>query len=126
LEIKFNDTFILGKILKQHLKLVEDQLEAYNSGDIDKFCENYHSEVIVKKLHDNHEIVNGMVGFRELYSKLFKQFPNQKCTLKSRIVMNDSIIDEELIIGRPNHPDGLHAVAIYSFRDNLIDRVWFI
>ncbi|MFZ4715684.1 MAG: nuclear transport factor 2 family protein [Bacteriovoracaceae bacterium] len=112
--------------MKEYLKLVENQLEAYNSGDIEKFCQNYHQQVVVKKLHDTQVIVKDIEEFRELYSKLFQNFPNQKCSIKSRIMVNDSIIDEEMIMGRPTYPDGFHVVAIYSFRDNLIDRVCFV
>ena len=34
-------------------------------------------------------------------------------------------IDEEWVTGALKYPNGLHAVAIYGFRDELIDRVWF-
>jgi len=45
---------------------------------------------------------------------------------KSQIILDELIIDEECTEWRPTYPDGLHAVAIYSFRDNLIDRVCFL
>lgn len=110
----------------QSIALVQGQLEAYNNFDIDKFCSFYHPEIIVTELLENKILSDGIVKFRTNYEQLFSKYPNQKCILKSRIVAGDAIVDEELILHRPAYPDGLHAVAIYSFRDNLIDRVWFL
>jgi len=45
--------------------------------------------------------------------------------IKSRVILTDSVVDEEWITGAAKYPEGLHAVAIYAFRDGLIDRVWF-
>ena len=112
--------------MKENIDLVQQQLEAYNSFDLEKFSNCYHPEVIVKMLIADRIIIQGMEEFRKTYADVFKLHPTQTCHLKSRIVTNDSVIDEEFITGRSTHPDGLHAVAIFGFRDSLIDRVWCI
>ena len=112
--------------MNNKISLVQAQLDAYNRRDLKNFCECYHPEVIVKLLMENTTLIQGMRDFIDSYENLFQLHPEQLCQLKSRIITADSIIDEEFITGRANHPDGLHAVAIYGFRDDLIDRVWFI
>ena len=112
--------------MKENIGLVQQQLEAYYSFDLEKFSKCYHPEVIVKMLIEDRIIIQGMEEFRTTYAEVFKLYPTQICHLKSRIVTNDSVVDEEFISGRSTHPDGLHAVAIFGFRDNLIDRVWCI
>ncbi|MNT87664.1 hypothetical protein D3C72_2281110 [compost metagenome] len=67
----------------------------------------------------------GMERFREGYGKLFSSSPNLHCEIKSRIVLEESVIDEEYVTGAERFPQGLHAVAIYAFREGLIDRIWF-
>jgi hypothetical protein len=112
--------------MKNNIDLVQAQLEAYNTCDLVKFIESYHPEIVVKLLMDDKIIIQGMKEFITTYENLFKLHPAQICHLKSRVITNDSVIDEEFITGRSSNPDGLHAVAIYGFRENLIDRVWFI
>ena len=111
--------------MMNNLELVQKQLEAYNAFDLEKFCACYHQEIIAKKLPEAKILIQGMESFKSTYQKLFLTHPQQNCVLKSRILINDVVIDEEFISGRSNKPEGLHAVAIYGFRDGLIDRVWF-
>jgi len=108
-----------------YLSLVQGQLEAYNNFHLDAFCSFYHSEITVKSGVQDIILIQGMRDFKISYDKVFKSFPNQECILKSRIILEKCIIDEELILGRPEHTDGLHAVAIYTFSDNLIKHVCF-
>ncbi len=110
----------------KNVDLVQGQLDAYNNFDVETFCTFYHQDIQVYSLLDNKLLTSGMNDFRASYEKLFKHFPDQECILKSRLIKDNSIVDEELIIGRPTHPDGLKAIAIYGFQDALIDRVWFI
>lgn len=73
----------------------------------------------------NEVSLEGMDRFLEIYRTLFSSSPSLNCELKSRIVLDDAVLDEEWVTGIPRFPNGLHAVAIYGFRDGLIDRVWF-
>jgi hypothetical protein len=66
-----------------------------------------------------------MDAFKNVYRDLFEKSPALYCELKSRIVLETAVIDEEMVTGIPRYPNGLHAVAIYGFRDGKIDRVWF-
>lgn len=105
--------------------LVQRQLEAYNRRDLEGFCACYHREVKIVTLITGQQSCDGMDNFREIYRGLFDSNPNLRCELKSRIVLDAAVIDEEAVTGAARYPDGLHAVAIYGFRDKLIDRIWF-
>lgn len=107
-------------------KVVQAQLDAYNSKDIDLFCSFYHPDIIVKRLQSDVVLIQGRDKLQHYYHKLFQTHPFQHCQLKARTIVNGSVVDVEFITGRSSHLDGLHAVAIYGFKDGLIDRVWFV
>lgn len=110
---------------KDMLVLVQRQLEAYNRRDIDGFCDCFHSNVMTSQLATGMTISKGLVAFRHIYSKLFSSTPNLHCELKTRVVLDQTVVDEEIVTGIARSPQGIHAVAIYGFRDGKIDRVWF-
>jgi hypothetical protein len=105
--------------------LAQGQLDAYNRRDLEKFCAYYHPEVMVVDLISGETTCKGMAEFAARYQQRFSASPNLHADLKSRIVLDSSVVDEEYVTGAAQFPGGLHAVAIYGFRDGLIDRVWF-
>jgi hypothetical protein len=107
------------------LRLVEKQLENYNRGDIEGFCACFHDEIRVEFLISRRPGIQGMTDFKAGYQKQFRENPDLRCELKSRIVLDGAIIDEERVTAAKAFPNGLHTTAIYGFRDGLIDRVWF-
>ena len=114
------------------ISLVQGQLEAYNRHDVDLFCSFYHDNIEIFRINKlnqlsdfkSHDILTGITKFREVYLNLFNEFPQIHCQLKSRIILKDCIIDEEEVYKSKND-DILHAVAIYKFKDNKIQQVWF-
>jgi len=56
---------------------------------------------------------------------LFESSPNLHCEIKSRIILEQSLIEEEFITGALAFPNGLHAAAIYGFKDGFINKVRF-
>ncbi len=107
-------------------KTVETQLKCYNARDLEGFCACYHSEVIVEWIVSGRQISKGMDAFKAKYQKLFASSPALHCEVKHRSYVGETIIDEEFVTGISGIEDGLHTVAIYGFRDGLIDRVWFL
>jgi hypothetical protein len=112
--------------MKTNLELVEGQLQAYNQLNLEDFCSFYHQDIVVESLTEKEILFQGINTFKDRYRNLFRNNPNQICILKSRILVKDSIIDEELIIGREGFQEGIKAVAIYFFQDGLISRVVFV
>jgi hypothetical protein len=111
---------------EQMLALTQKQLEAYNRRDLEGFCQCFHPEIKTKNLLTEKLGVSGLTEFKEGYRKLFESNPELHCEIKTRIAHEFTIIDEEFITGARQHPNGLHASAVYAFRDGLIDRVWFM
>ena len=106
-------------------QLAQAQLEAYNARNIEAFCKCYHKEVIVRDLQKMEVMAEGMSAFREIYRRKFDSNPELHCELMSRVVLEQSVIDEELVTGNVGQAEPRRVVAIYAFRDQLIDRVWF-
>lgn len=106
--------------------LAERQLKAYNSRDLQAFCACYHQEIEVFRNLGEGPSTNGLGQFREIYRDRFEKSPELKCTIKNRIVLENSVIDEEHVTGLVGNPNRLHVVAIYGFRDGLISQVWFV
>ena len=106
--------------------LVQGQLEAYNRRDLESFCSHYHPDVEAVDLISGETLCKGMEQFAARYEQRFSASPELHCDLRSRIVLESSVIDEEYVSGAAQFPGGLHAVAIYGFRAELIDRVWFL
>ncbi len=107
-----------------NLELVENFFKAYNGQDIDKCCSYLHSDIKVQSLTSNQYTIAGIGNFKEFYSNTFKKFPNQMAVLKNRLVFEDTIIDEEILHGRPENLEGDRGYVIYAFREGLIDRIW--
>lgn len=112
--------------MKDKVQVVQDQLDAYNAFDLDKYCACFHKDITVMLLREDVVLIQGMEEFREAYRALFEKYPKQNCILQSRVVSDETVVDEEIIMGRPSHPEGLYATATYAFRDGVIDRVWLI
>lgn len=116
----------IKEAMNHHLSLVEKQLHHYNARNLDGFCACYHPDVTVEWIVSGKTVSRGLAEFRDRYQKLFLSSENLHCEIKSRTVLSDSVVDEEFVTGISGSPSGLHTVAIYGFRDGLIDRVWFV
>lgn len=104
--------------------LAQGQLDAYNKRDIDTFCTFFHPQVQVFRMAQNEKICSDIETFRTIYKARFNENPELHCELKSRVVLNDSVLDEEWVTGGGQNPS--HVVAIYGFTDDLISHVWFV
>ncbi len=111
---------------EKNLPLVQGQLDAYNKRDINTFCKYFHPEVEVFKLGQQEPLFIGMEKFKEVYHSRFEQNPDLLCELKSRVVLENSILDEEWVTGDVRQNKPIHVVAIYQFKDNLIFKVSFV
>ena len=110
--------------MKTNLELIEIFFEAYNRFDLEKCCSLLHPEISVETLTSDKFRIVGIESFKEFYGQAFKKYPNQYAVLKNRMVFEDTIIDEEMLHGRPEYPEGYRGYVIYAFRDGLIDRMW--
>ncbi|KOY86084.1 steroid delta-isomerase [bacterium 336/3] len=104
--------------------LAQQQLKAYNQRNIEAFLEPYSDSVKVYEF-PNKLMYKGKETMRKSYAEMFKSFPELNCTLKSRVVVGNTVIDEEKVFIKKGTPL-IHAVAIYKIALGKIQEVYFI
>ncbi|WP_232826664.1 nuclear transport factor 2 family protein [Cognataquiflexum aquatile] len=105
-------------------KLAQEQLDAYNKRDIDAFVAPYADNVKVYKF-PNELLYEGKTTMYDTYGRMFARTPDLHCRLVNRIVMGNTVIDqEEVTISKKDPP--MNAIAIYKIIDGKIAEVYFI
>lgn len=104
--------------------LVQQQLEAYNKGDIDAFLEPYAQDV---EIYDfpNTLTNKGKDKIRPIYESMFDKYKNLHCKLVNRIIDGNTIIDQEQVTFEEGGR-AYGAIAIYKIENNKIAKVYFI
>lgn len=110
---------------EQMLNLVQGQLAAYNERNLEKFCQFFDENIEAFDLENNRKILQGMSEFRVVYQRRFSGSPQLHCELKSRVILESSILDEEWVTGIEGAQKPSHVVAIYNFNEHKINRVFF-
>lgn len=103
-------------------KIVQKQLDAYNTRDIDAFLDTYSENV---KLYNfpNQLFSEGKNAMETQYGSFFENTPDLHCTIKNRIVMGNKVIDEEVVT---TNGSTFSAVAIYEVENGKIVKVTFL
>jgi hypothetical protein len=105
-------------------KLVQEQLDGYNKRDIEAFLKPYADSVKVFTYPDKLEF-KGKEIMRMSYAGMFAQAKDLHCTLVSRMVLGNKVIDEESVIFQKGQPP-MRAIAIYTIEKGEIAEVRFI
>ena len=103
--------------------LVQQQLDAYNRGDLDAFVACFSETVCLRELCDNSLIAQGRTAMRELYQSLFEDSPDLHAELLTRVVEQNVVIDHEQVEGLGEEIQ--RTVAIYACGEQSIEQVWF-
>lgn len=101
--------------------VIDDQLNAYNRGNIDQFMNTYSEDI---QLLDYPNTVNtsGKEKMKEIYNSLFNRVPDLKCAISNRITLGNYVIDLEELSGKGSTWRGL---AIYTVKEGKINTVTF-
>jgi hypothetical protein len=102
--------------------IVEEQLQAYNARDLDRFAATYSQDIVIYRLPALEPAIVGMAKLREVYAGRFSS-PNLHATIVKRIVLGNKVIDHERVVGIKDTP--IEAVAVYEVEGGLIGKVWF-
>ena len=102
--------------------VVQQQLDAYNSGDIDAFMATY-SEDIKLYNYPAKLLSEGKAVMRDNYGSFFTANPELKCMIKNRIVLGNKVIDQEIISMKNSK---FSALAIYEVEGDKIVKVTFL
>ncbi|WP_035795030.1 nuclear transport factor 2 family protein [Kitasatospora mediocidica] len=100
--------------------VVEQQLAAYNSHDLDAFVATYAEDVVV---HRRKGDLRGRQALRDTYAG---QFAEGRCRAEivGRLSEGDWVVDHEVAHGLADEP--VRVLVAYRVRDGLIDRVDFL
>ena len=104
-------------------KLVQQQLIAYNTRNIDAFLEPYSDDVELY-MFPNQLLGKGKNFMRKDYAEMFKNTLNLHCDIKNRTVLGNTVIDHEVVSGFGSIH--LEAIAIYEIKNDKITKVYFI
>jgi len=106
------------------VELADLQLKGYNERNINLFLEAYSDSVKVFTFPDQ-LLYTGKAQMKVNYEGMFASLPDLHCTLKNRMVIGNTVIDEENVLIRKDQPL-IHAVAIYKIAHGKIQEVYFI
>jgi uncharacterized protein (TIGR02246 family) len=104
--------------------IVQAQLDAYNRQDLEAHCACFADDVVVADVGGAVRLT-GKDAYRELYRKVFADFPENHARVVHRIVLGDRVIDHEDVSRGPQGPR-FEVAAIYTVRNGLIARVDFV
>ncbi|PSL07446.1 hypothetical protein CLV48_101376 [Cecembia rubra] len=105
-------------------RLAQEQLDAYNNRDIEAFVIPYADDVKVFNFPDQ-LLYQGRDEMYGLYGRMFSRTPDLHCKLVNRMVMGNTVIDqEEVTISKEEPP--IKAIAIYKIKEGKIAEVYFI
>lgn len=106
------------------VELADLQLKGYNERNIDLFLEAYSDSVKVYSF-PNKLLYTGKERMHMNYSGMFNTLKDLNCIIKSRMVLGNTVIDEERVVIRKGQPP-LEAIAIYKVALGKIQEVYFI
>ena len=105
--------------------IVQRQLDAYNSRDIEALLAIYADDAEMFE-HPSKPIANGTAELRERFAARFRE-PNLHAALLKRIVSGSLVIDHEKVTRTyPEGPGELELVMIYEVRQCRIAKAWSI
>ena len=104
-------------------QVVQKQLLAYNSRDIDGFMSTIGDNITFHNFSDGGMTMEGYAACKEFYSTLFQASPTLHSTILSRTVFGNTVIDHERITGRNGNDQVLELVLIYEVSNQKITKV---
>ena len=103
---------------------VQQQIEAYNSRDLDRFVNAYAEDAVIEDGEGN-VVAQGLNGIRDLYGELFSRSPRLHGEVLNRIALDEYVIDEERVTGIEieGSPSEVHAAVVYRVVEGKIAHV---
>ena len=106
------------------VQIIDQQLEAFNARDIDRYVSFYSPDAVVQDGIGN-VMAQGLDAIRALYGQLFAQSPNLHVEILNRIHVGAWVIDEERTTGFnfEGFPSELHAPCVYRVENGCIVKL---
>lgn len=104
--------------------LVQQQLNAYNAGNIEAFLEPFADSIATYNYPDILRYT-GIDTLRMEYEPFFESTPDLHCELLERMVQGNTVIDHERVTGIPDL-EAIEVFAIYKIDNEKITEVRFL
>jgi hypothetical protein len=102
--------------------IVQQQVEAYNRGDVAAFTAFYADDAEIFDLGPKTEpVMRGRAAMVPHYRQMFEKYAPQ-VAITSRMTDGDFVVDHEHVTGKGHSMDG---IAVYQVENGKIRRVWF-
>jgi hypothetical protein len=101
-------------------QVVQQNLEAYNARDLDKFMSSFSEVIEMYNFTDGKMTAKGLLEVRKIYQELFDLSPQLHSTILKRIVFDNKIIDHEWIEGRRGSKTPVEIILIYEVKNEKI------
>ncbi|MFB6989339.1 SgcJ/EcaC family oxidoreductase [Streptomyces sp. NPDC056304] len=101
--------------------IVDRQLAAYNSHDLEAFAATYAPDVCINRRSGDRLL--GRDAVREEYTDMFAK-GRCRAEIVGRVIEGEWVVDHEIAHGITNDP--LRVLVAYRVRDGLIDHVDFL
>ena len=103
--------------------VVQEQVEAYNARDLERFVATYSEDVKLYRPNQTEPAIVGRQALREFYATQRFHLPALHAEILDRMVLGNKVVDHERITGLRDHP--IEAAAVYEVSGGLIRSVWF-
>ncbi|GLQ88386.1 nuclear transport factor 2 family protein [Dyella flagellata] len=107
------------------VKVVQEQLDAYNAHNIDAFAACYADNATIHDLSGKRPVITGIAALKTTYAFLAKVPKDYHVEIVQRTATGPTVVDHERVIGLPAGKGQPEAIAVYEVRDGKIQNVWF-
>ena len=104
-------------------EVVQQQLEAYNSRDIDGFMSVIDQGVTMHDFSTGEVTLQGHDACKKVYTNLFEASPKLHSKILTRTVFDNKVIDHEYITGRKGSETPIELVLIYEVNNKKITKM---
>ena len=103
-------------------EIVQEQLDAYNDRDIERFASVFSEDIELWTLGDSIPSVKGLFSVKKVYGDLFKTNIDLHSEVLNRTVIGNKVIDYEKIQGLKKDGGIYYLVMVYEVKDGKIFR----
>jgi imidazolonepropionase-like amidohydrolase len=103
--------------------LVQQQVNGYNLRNIDAFLAPYSDSVVIYDV-DGKLLMKGKEEIRTEYTKYFNKVPELHCQIVNRMVLGNTVVDQEILTSATRKPS--EGIAVYKIEHGKIVTVHFI
>ena len=103
-------------------EVVQEQLDAYNDRDIERFIAVFSDDIELWTLGDTIPSVKGLISVKKIYGDLFESNTNLQSEVINRSVIGNKVIDYEKIQGLKKDGGIYYLVMVYEVKNGKIFR----